>query len=173
MSEREPHILQFRYGSLASEDQSMFAPDRVPTLLHGLVTVLEESAYAPSETLVAEFLARVVGGDSPSQAHEGFFVALVDERTVGFLQARCVFDDAEIDYVAVARAHRGKGIAGALLGAFETASLALGASRLLLEVGERNVIARALYKGQGYEPVGRRENYYKGGEAAIVYEKTP
>ena len=87
--------------------------------------------------------------------------------------ARCVFEDAEIDYIAVHPSSRSQGVGTKLVEAFERESAVLGATRYLLEVGERNVTARALYKGQGYETMARRENYYHGKEAALVLEKTP
>ncbi|HEY9536300.1 MAG TPA: ribosomal-protein-alanine acetyltransferase, partial [Kiloniellaceae bacterium] len=36
-----------------------------------------------------------------------------------------------------------------------------GARRLLLEVAEPNAGARAFYRGEGFDEIGRRRNYYR------------
>lgn len=167
-----PIEIQFLYGDRQGHgDLGLFEPQRAQELLQKLCSLLEVCAYAPSETSVGEFLARVLLKEDGAQY--GLFLAVEDDVVVGFLQARCLFEDAEVDYVAVAPSHRGRGIATRLVEAFEAESLEMGASRFLLEVGEKNVVAKALYASQGYEMMARRENYYQGGEAALVLEKTP
>ncbi|MCA2961040.1 MAG: GNAT family N-acetyltransferase [Silvanigrellales bacterium] len=165
-----PLDIQFLYGTRREPLQGLLDPQRAQELLQGLCGLLEVCAYAPAETSVGEFLARVLAQEEGAQY--GLFLAVEGDTVVGFLQARCLFEDAEIDYVAVSPSHRSRGIATRLVEAFESESLALGASRLLLEVGERNIVARALYASQGYEIMARRENYYQGREAALVLEKT-
>ena len=44
----------------------------------------------------------------------------------------------------------------------------LGASSLFLEVGDRNSAAQALYRGLGFQAVGRRKAYYADEDADIL-----
>ena len=66
-------------------------------------------------------------------------------------------DEAEIKRMYVLPALRGRGIGGALLDALEAEARALGVRRLLLETGERQPEALALYRRAGFvviEPYG-------------------
>jgi ribosomal-protein-alanine N-acetyltransferase len=57
-----------------------------------------------------------------------------------------------------------------MLGRAHAKSVTVG----FLEVRESNEAAVALYKGYGFQPIGRRRNYYDHPrEDAIVMRKTP
>lgn len=79
----------------------------------------------------------------------------------GFTLARVVADEAELLTIGVLPAWRGQGLAGRLLGAVLTRAVALGATRMLLEVAEDNAAARALYGRRDFVIVGRRPGYYR------------
>jgi|GEM_PF-3418406 len=171
----------FRFGTARGGAQGVLDVSQAQGLLHGIAAILSESPYAPSETSVAEFLTRVV--ETPSEvavvqasahartARLGLFLLLEGGRPIAFAQVRLVFEDAEVDYVAVHPDARNRGLGSWLLREIEREALQQGAGRLLLEVGERNIPARQLYRSSGFEPMGRRENYYHGKEAALVLEK--
>lgn len=199
------YVTSVVFGPLRSEGSEALLRDGWPQVLQGLVAILEECAYAPTEASVGEFLAKVVAdakessgappsppsplpsspAPAPAPASEenavhvphapgvrhGLLVVLHEDRVVAFLQARQTFEDAEVDYVAVHPAHRNRGLGARLLHALEAASLDLGVGRMILEVGERNIPARQLYRSFGFELLSRRENYYHGREAALVLEK--
>jgi ribosomal-protein-alanine N-acetyltransferase len=86
----------------------------------------------------------------------------------GFILARAVAGEAEILTLAVDPARRRQGAARALLAAAEGAALAAGAETLFLEVAVDNPAAIALYRGAGFEPAGRRRDYYARATAAAV-----
>ncbi len=69
--------------------------------------------------------------------------------------------EAEILTIAVRPDFRRRGIARALLADVILAAATNGALRLLLEVASDNAPAFALYRGAGFEPVGRRPRYYR------------
>jgi len=79
---------------------------------------------------------------------------------------RVITDEMEIMRIAVAPEHRGQGIAAMLLSAGLREAVGFGASVSFLEVRSSNTAALALYKGQGFQQVGRRKGYYpeNGGE---------
>jgi ribosomal protein S18 acetylase RimI-like enzyme len=75
--------------------------------------------------------------------------------------------DAEIMTVAVAVAAQGHGLGRQLIAALRSEAERRGAGRLLLEVRSTNAPALALYAGAGFEPVGRRPGYYRGGPDTV------
>jgi len=98
-------------------------------------------------------------------------VAENDGAPLAFVIARTAADEGEILTLAtLPRARRG-GLARALMTGAADFARKRGVRRLLLEVGEMNVAARALYDALGFETVGRRRGYYAspgGGEDALV-----
>ena len=63
--------------------------------------------------------------------------------------------DAEIKRMYVVASHRGRGIARAVLAELERAAAAAGRRRMVLETGDRQPEAVALYTSSGYRPVDR------------------
>ena len=83
--------------------------------------------------------------------------------------SRLVADEAEILSIAVAAAHRGRGIAGALLNLHLRRLAGLGARAVFLEVDAQNEPAQRLYRRAGFREVGRRPGYYpQGGNQAAA-----
>ena len=79
---------------------------------------------------------------------------------VGFAVSYSGADEAEIANVAVAMSARRTGIGRALVEHVISASSAIGATRVFLEVRESNVAARALYGARGFVELSRRRAYY-------------
>lgn len=86
----------------------------------------------------------------------------LDEAAAGFTLSRGVLDEEELLLVAVRPELRGRGLGAALLARFIAAARARGVERLFLEMREGNP-AEALYRRHGFDPVGRRKNYYRRG----------
>jgi ribosomal-protein-alanine N-acetyltransferase len=89
-----------------------------------------------------------------------------DEAVVGFALARLVGDEAELLLLAVDRSSQGRGVGQMLLDRFSAVASSKGAEQLHLEVREGNH-AVSLYKRNGYREVGRRRNYYSGGDGQL------
>jgi [ribosomal protein S18]-alanine N-acetyltransferase len=88
-----------------------------------------------------------------------------DEPAAGFALSRGAADEEELLLIAVAPGHRGRGIGSALIERFVAAAHARGARRLFLEMREGNRAER-LYRRYGFESVGRRRHYYRGGSGS-------
>lgn len=88
-------------------------------------------------------------------------LALVDDQPAGFAMARTVVDETELLLLAVAPAHRRRGVGGSLLRAVIADATADGAATLHLEVRAGNG-AVALYVAHGFAKVGERRHYYRG-----------
>ena len=95
----------------------------------------------------------------------GVFV-LGDSR--GFVLIRVVVDEAEILTLAVRPAARRLGLGLDLIRAAGTLAAGIGVTRLLLEVAQDNLAARALYDRAGFEPAGRRPRYYARADGAAA-----
>ena len=87
-----------------------------------------------------------------------------------FLVACCVAGEWELENLAVAVEHRGKGIGASLLTEFKNHALAKEGLALYLEVRESNQPARRLYEKFGFGQTGRRRRYYVDPvEDAVLY----
>jgi ribosomal-protein-alanine acetyltransferase len=92
------------------------------------------------------------------------------KSVAGFLIARCLPDEWEVENLVVAAASRRLGIGRSLVRALlDEARVAL-CPFVLLEVRESNEPARRLYENMGFKPQGRRSAYYDHPpENAILY----
>ena len=99
-------------------------------------------------------------------------VLVAEERgdVLGFLAARSVDSEFELENVAVAAASRQKGIGKKLVSELLKLSQSQGATAVHLEVRESNRPARCLYQSCGFHETGRRKAYYAGpAEDAVRY----
>ena len=85
------------------------------------------------------------------------------EPTAGFALSRGTLDEEELLLIAVHPDHRRRGVGAALLQRFIEDATARGRTALFLEMREGNP-ADALYRRFGFEPIGRRRNYYRGAQ---------
>lgn len=94
------------------------------------------------------------------------------ENAAGFTLSRQVVDEEELLLIAVTPPARGRGVGSALLRQLIAMSGQRGTARLFLEMRCGNP-AEGLYLRHGFEPVGRRPNYYRSGRGgpfdAITY----
>ena len=95
------------------------------------------------------------------QTQSAFGLGVFDgEACVGFTVYLPCVDDCELLSIATAAALRGKGLAKHMLGEGESSARASGFDRILLEVADDNLAARALYEQHGFSEDGRRKGYY-------------
>ncbi|MGA1987129.1 MAG: ribosomal protein S18-alanine N-acetyltransferase [Candidatus Sulfotelmatobacter sp.] len=88
----------------------------------------------------------------------------------GFLVARHVAAEWELENIVVAPSARRNGLGQRLLGALLAAARETNSSSVFLEVRESNAPARNLYEKAGFEQTGRRKSYYADpAENAILY----
>jgi [ribosomal protein S18]-alanine N-acetyltransferase len=100
-------------------------------------------------------------------------VALIlweESDLLGFVIARVVGEEWEIENIAVGGPARRRGLGTRLLGELLDLARAKDAAAVFLEVRESNLAARALYEKWAFRESGRRPRYYKGpAEDAILY----
>ena len=91
----------------------------------------------------------------------------------GFLLGYCglliVEEDAHVTTIAVAPRSRGHQLGTRLMLEMVDAALDAGTRHLTLEVRVSNEPAQKLYERFGFDPVGRRKNYYKDEDALVMW----
>lgn len=95
------------------------------------------------------------------------------DEILGFLVARHVSEEWELENIVVSEGNRGNGIGTALLDELLLRAQRSQSHSLFLEVRESNLAARALYAKSGFEEIGRRKGYYSNPpDEAVLYRKT-
>lgn len=92
-----------------------------------------------------------------------------DGHVVGYGGLLLVEADAHITTIAVAPEARGHRIGTRVMMALVDHALEAGARHLTLEVRITNAAAQGLYTRFGFEPVGRRKNYYTDEDALVMW----
>jgi len=87
---------------------------------------------------------------------------------IAYALAQKIPPESELITIAVAPAHRRRGIAENLLQNLWQNLLQHGIHTIHLEVSENLIPAQNLYKKLGFQPIGRRTNYYGAGQDAIL-----
>lgn len=88
-------------------------------------------------------------------------IAKADDIVVGFTMSRWVLDMEELLMIGVAKAWQRRNIGSMLLDAIIERARSDGRLKLFLEVREGNV-AHDFYSASGFQPIGRRKQYYRG-----------
>ena len=101
-----------------------------------------------------------------------WLVAEEDGVVVGYVGSQSVLDSADMMNIAVAPTYRRKGVGKMLINALTDHLVQKRIRFLLLEVRISNTSAIALYKGMGFEQVGKRPRYYHNPrEDALILRK--
>jgi len=132
--------------------------DDVPALL-----AIEQEAASAAHWTREQYAGLVESG----------VVLVADEagNVSGFVCAKHVAGDWEIENMVVSEKGRRRGIGDALLGELLRRLLSDAEGAVWLEVRDSNQPARSLYLKRGFRETGRRRKYYKDPvEDAVLYE---
>ena len=97
--------------------------------------------------------------------------AVEDGEIVGYACETVLFENAEVDNIAVAESCRRRGVGKKLLKKLETEAKERGARVILLEVRVSNAPAMTMYLQEGFKGIYVRPRYYPDGEDAVVMQK--
>ncbi|MFI5888887.1 GNAT family N-acetyltransferase [Actinoplanes sp. NPDC051513] len=111
-----------------------------------------------------------IGDDDFTPPDGAFFVADDGERLVGCAGWRRHGDDAELKRMFTAKAARGRGLARRMLATVEESAREAGFHRLILETGDRQPEAIALYQSAGYVRI-EDFGYYKEHADVLSFAK--
>jgi ribosomal-protein-alanine N-acetyltransferase len=134
--------------------------------------VLERQSSAAGHWSKRQYEDLFRNANSPRLSEAYVLVAEDGEESgiIGFLVARKIDPEWELENVAVAEAMRRKGVGSRLLHDFISHAQNAGGTAIFLEVRQSNQDARALYGKHGFEENGVRKNYYSNpAEDAILY----
>ncbi|GIE52946.1 GNAT family N-acetyltransferase [Actinoplanes nipponensis] len=132
--------------------------------------------------LIAEAMAELsrryggTGDDTPVAAADfapptgAFFVAHAGEELLGCAGWRAHGPDAELKRMFTVPAARGRGVARRVLTAVEESARERGCKRVILETGDKQPEAIALYVKSGYERIDDF-GYYKGEEGVLSFAR--
>ncbi|WP_300681350.1 ribosomal protein S18-alanine N-acetyltransferase [Nocardioides sp.] len=122
----------------------------------------------PGDAWTPEYLDAVVAGQLPTVR---LLACEYDAVVVGHAIVSILFEDAELQRIAISPAYRRRGLARQVLHAVLALAAEEGAERMLLEVREENAPALGLYLDEGFVEIDRRERYYADGATGIVLER--
>jgi GNAT superfamily N-acetyltransferase len=111
-----------------------------------------------------------VRDDDFTPPNGAFYVADDGERLLGCAGWRRHGDDAELKRMYTAKAARGRGLARRLLATIEESARVAGCRRVILETGDRQPEAIALYESAGYARIDDF-GYYKDEPGVLSYAK--
>jgi GNAT superfamily N-acetyltransferase len=94
-----------------------------------------------------------------------------DGRPVGHAALRRLGPDLEVKRVVVLADARGHGLARRLMAYLENFAEARGARRLILQTGDRQPDAVALYRSLGYQPIAIYQPYTDAIPFSMCFEK--
>ena len=138
---------------------------------HAVVPLTERDAAAMARLHREDFVRPWSDGDFASLLAQDTVFGFAAYETgrakdgpIGFVLARYAAGEGEILTVAVARAHRRRGLGWKLMDAVLRELHRRRAEALFLEVDETNEPAIALYRRLGFDKVGMRPRYYAHAE---------
>jgi ribosomal-protein-alanine acetyltransferase len=130
---------------------------------------MEEQASTAAHWNAAQYDA-LFANDAPRRIA---LVARDDLQLIGFLFARFLAGEWEIENIVVDERHKKRGIGTTLVRRLLSEAQAAGAASAILEVRESNAAARRLYEKIGFTSEGRRSSYYRDPiEDAILYRRS-
>lgn len=110
-------------------------------------------------------------GELAQRTSRSYRAAWVGAELVGYAGQMTVDDEAHVNNVAVSPQWTGKHIGMALFYDLVCTALERGSAHLTLEVAVGNAAAVALYARFGLAPVGVRPDYYRDGDAFIMWAR--
>lgn len=137
------------------------SPDDLPGILE-----VERDAFEPDQQWSAQAWAEELA----CLDREVLTRLDCDGNVIGVATFSCVADMADLNRVLVRSGARGQRVGASLVRAGLEWARAVGARRMLLEVGPDNEPALALYRKFGFQPVNIRRDYYGSGRDALVME---
>ncbi len=97
-----------------------------------------------------------------------YLVLKYENEIVAFGGIKIILDEADIMNIVTKKDKRNLGFAGLLLNELINLGKKKNCKTITLEVNENNLPAIKLYKNFNFKEVGKRKNYYKNGDTAIL-----
>lgn len=135
-----------------------------PADVAGMIAI-EKKALSASHWSTEQY-AKIWANDS----HRFCLIVEDQSHLRGFVVARFVDNECELENIVVARSDQRRGFGSALMTEFLNEARSRKAEAIFLEVRESNTAARRLYAKCGFVESGRRKSYYSDPvEDGILY----
>ncbi len=128
---------------------------------------LEQLLFPQDPWTAAGFWSELAGAPDTRT----YVIAELGDELVGYAGLMCVGGSADIQTIAVAPAHQGRGAGRALLAELIAEAGRRDAASLMLEVRADNEPALNLYARHGFEQLAVRRDYYGRGQDAVVMRR--
>ena len=154
-----------------------------PAVVSTRVSWDDPRAIALREAMDAEIQPRYAGRPAdptavqaalhvdPTDIAATILLLTADGTPVGHAALRRLGADWEVKRVVVATEHRGQGLARMLMTELEVIAAELGARRLILQTGDQQPEAVALYKRLGYREIAIYQPYVDAIPFSLCFEK--
>src|ERR1043166_2306380 len=127
--------------------------------LGDLAAIVELAQESPTAAQRSEASYKtILEEDHPRRS---LLVAETENKAAGFLAARIVADECELEDIVVSLAKRRRGVASELLNKLISIVPECQVHRIFLEVRESNLAACCLYEKFGFVGIGCRTDYYR------------
>ena len=131
-----------------------------------MLMAIEREAPTAAHWQESQYRAALAPGAVPERAT----LVIEEEAVLGFIVARVLGDEWEIENVAVAARAQRRGLGSQLVKELLEVARGRGARAVFLEVRESNQAAQGLYRKWGFVPAGRRKSYYSDpSEDALLF----
>lgn len=101
-----------------------------------------------------------------------YLVLKYENEIVSFGGIKIILDEADIMNIVTKKDKRNQGFAKFLFNELITMAKEQNCKTITLEVNENNLPAIKLYKDFKFKEIGKRKNYYKNGDTAILMTYT-
>ncbi len=122
----------------------------------GILMAIEQESPTAAHWQEAQYRAALQPGAVPERVS----LVLEEGAVLGFIVARVLEEEWEIENVVVTNLERRRGLGARLVNELLERARTRGARSIFLEVRESNEAARRLYTKSGFVPAGRRKGYY-------------
>ncbi len=130
-----------------------------PAAKSDLPRLIEIAAHSATAAHWSELQYHKLFAPDPVQNHTALVIEEEGE-VAGFIAARQLGTEWEIENIAVTGSARRRGLGTRLLGEFMDLVRSRGGREIFLEVRESNLAARRLYEKWAFLEKGRRKQYY-------------
>lgn len=128
---------------------------------------LEQLMEIENECFIEPFKKENIEYELFGNAFSYFYIAIEEEKVIGFIDFWITFDSSTICQIAVRKQYRNKGVASSLINMMFDTLKQNEVSVSTLEVRSHNESAIKFYLKHGYFKEVLKRNYYTNGDDAI------
>jgi [ribosomal protein S18]-alanine N-acetyltransferase len=133
---------------------------------------LERSSNGAAHWSESQYQSLIEAKDADNSTLALVAECVVNPAIIGFLVARHLAPEWELENIVIAQEARGKGIGTRLMQDLMARAQQTRSQFVFLEVRESNAAAISLYRKLGFQPTGRRKSYYNNPvEDALLFCK--